>query len=89
MTKFPGVTGSLSAVFTGTGVFVDLRMDFEGLRSFDGVNVFRSDFEFVAILATDCGMTWPGYGEKLTRFDCRVEGTPAEPFTEKGDGPGV
>ena len=35
------------------------------------------------------GMTWLGNGEKLTRFDCRVEGTPAESGTEKGEGPGV
>lgn len=89
MTKFPGVTGSSAVVFTGTGVFVDLRMDFDGLRSFDGGSVFKSDFGFIAKLVTDGGMIWLGYGEKLTRFDCRVEGTPAEPFTENGEGPGV
>ena len=70
-------------------MFVALRIDFDGLHSLDGGRVFISGFEFHGVLANDGGLIYRVHGEKLTRFDCRVEGSPAEPLTENGEAPGV
>lgn len=71
--KDSGVKGSSLTVFMRALVFVAFRIDFEGLHSLDGGNVFRSGFEFNGVLENDGGLMYLVHGEKLTRFDCRVD----------------
>lgn len=68
---------------------VGLRIDFVGLHSFEGGRDFRSDLDFAAELVNEGGLMYLVHGEKFTRLDCRLDGAPVEPLTEKGESRGV
>lgn len=55
-------------------MLVAFKIDFDGLHSLDGGSAFRSGFEFNGVLENDGGLMYLVHGEKLTRFECRVDG---------------
>lgn len=92
MMKDSGVWAVTFGEFTGAGEFDGFSIDLEGLHSFDGGRALRSDMGFaigLAALAKEGGLMYFVHGEKFTRFDCRLDGTPFDALVANGDRPGV
>ena len=74
---------------TGTGEFVAFRIDFAGLHSFEGGKDLTSGFNFVFEFVNIGGLMYFVHGEKFTRLDCRLEGTPVEILVWREESRGV
>lgn len=89
MAKDSGLYDSVSGARTGAGDCVGFNIDFTGLHSVDGSGVLRSAVSFTVELPKVGGLIYLVHGEKLTRFEPRVDGMLVDPFMETGESRGV
>lgn len=79
----------MSGERTGAGDCVGFNIDLIGLPSFDGNGPLSSAVTLTVELPNVGGLIYLVHGEKLTRFEPRVEGMPVEPLLEAGESRGV